>query len=146
MLSICNAGKDSWESLGKQDQTSQSYRKSTLNIHWKDWCWSWSSNTWSWSSNSDANSWLIRKDPDAGKDWRQEEKRATEDETVGWHHQFNGYQLGRTLGDGEGPEGLVCCRPWGREELDTTWRLNNHNLKDPEMAEQPWGERTKQEA
>ena len=46
--------------------------------------------------------WLIGKDPDAGKDWRQEEMRATEDEMLGWHHQFNGHELGQTLGDGEG--------------------------------------------
>ena len=46
MLLNCSVGEDSWESLGLQgDQTSQSYRKSTLNIHWKDWCWSWSYNT-----------------------------------------------------------------------------------------------------
>ena len=45
MLSNCGAGKDSWESLGLWDQTSQSQRKLTLNIHWKDWCWSWSCNT-----------------------------------------------------------------------------------------------------
>ena len=45
MLSICGAGEDSWESCGLWDQTSQSWRKPTLNIHWKDWCWSWSSNT-----------------------------------------------------------------------------------------------------
>ena len=79
-------GEDSWESLGLQeDQTSQSWRKSTLNIHWKDWCWSWSSNNWP----PDWKSQLIRKDPDAGKDWRQEEKGTTEDEMVGWHHQLN---------------------------------------------------------
>ena len=47
----------------------------------------------------DVNSWLIGKDPDAGKDWRQKEKRAMEDETVGWHHQFNGHKLGQTLRD-----------------------------------------------
>ena len=53
-------------------------RRSVLNIHWKDWCWSWNSNTLS----SDAKNWLIGKDPDAGKDWRQEEKGTTEDEMV----------------------------------------------------------------
>ena len=49
----------------------------------------------------DAKSWLIRKDPDAGKGWGQEEKRATEDEMAGWHHQFNGHEFGQTPGDGE---------------------------------------------
>ena len=51
--------------------------------------------------------WL--EDPDAGKDWRQKEKRATEDEIVGWHHWFNGHELGRTPGNGEGQGGLVYC-------------------------------------
>ena len=57
---------------------------------------------------SDAKKWFTGKDPDAGKDWRQK-KRVTEDEMVGWHHQFNGHELGQTLGDGEGQEGLVWC-------------------------------------
>ena len=74
-----------------------------------------------------ANSWLIGKDPNAGKDWRQREKRATEDEMVGWHHRFNGHELGQTPGDGEGQGSPPCCSPWGREELDTTWWLNNTN-------------------
>ena len=52
----------------------------------------------------------------------------TEDEVVGRHHQFNGHELGRTLGDGEGQRSLACCSPWGREELDTTWLLNNDNM------------------
>ena len=62
-------------------------RKSVLNIHWTDWCWSWNSNTFP----PDAKNWLIEKDPDAGRDWRQEEKGRTEDEMVGWHHRFDGY-------------------------------------------------------
>ena len=65
----------------------------------------------------DAKSWLISKDPDAGKDWRQE-KETTEDEMVGWHHRFNGHGFG----DGQGS--LACCSPWGCKELDTTERLN----------------------
>ena len=64
----------------KGDQTSQSWRKPSLNIHWKDWCWSLSSNTF-WPP--DAKSQLTGKDPDAGKDWGQEEKGLTEDEMVG---------------------------------------------------------------
>ena len=51
----------------------------------------------------------------------QEEKGATEDETVGWHHQCNGHELGQTPGDGEGQGGLAYCSPWGLEELDITW-------------------------
>ena len=51
----------------------------------------------------------------------------TEDEMVGWHHRFNGHELGRTLGDGDGQGGLACCSPWGHEESDLTWHLNSNN-------------------
>ena len=53
-------------------------------------------------SPSDAKSWLIRKDLDAGKDWRQEEKGMTEDEMVGWHHQLNGPEFEQAPGVGAG--------------------------------------------
>ena len=49
----------------------------------------------------------------------------TEDETVGWHHQLDACELGQAPGDGEGQASLACCRPWGRKELETTWRLNS---------------------
>ena len=62
--------------------------------------------------------------PDAGKDRRKEEKGTTEDETVGWHHQLNGYEFEQALGDGEGQRSLVCCSPWGRKESDMTEPLN----------------------
>ena len=68
----------------------------------------------------DAKSWLIGKDPDAGQDWRQEEKRATEDKMVRWHHQLNRHEFKQTQGDSEGQGSLECCSPWGREESDTT--------------------------
>ena len=58
-------------------------------------------------------SWLIGEDPDAGKDWRQEEKGMTEDEMAEWHHWFNGHEFERTLGDGEGQGNLACCSRWG---------------------------------
>jgi len=67
----------------------------------------------------DSKSWVIGKDPHAGKDWRQEEKGMTEDEMVGWHHWFNGHAFEQALGDGEGQGSLVCCSPWGRK--DWTW-------------------------
>ena len=73
----------------------------------------------------DAMSWLTGKDLDARKDWRWEEKGTTEDEMVGWHHQFNGHEFGQTPGDSEGQESLVCCSPWYREKSDMTWSLNN---------------------
>ena len=72
----------------------------------------------------DAKSWLIWKDPDAGKDWGQEEKGMTEDEMAGWHHQLDGHGFGWTLGICEGQGALACCGSWGRKELDTTEQLN----------------------
>ena len=68
----------------------------------------------------DAKSWLIGKDPDAGKDWEQEEKRMAENEMVGWHHQLSGHEFGWTPGVGDGQGGLACCGSWGRKESDTT--------------------------
>ena len=73
----------------------------------------------------DAKSWLIGKDPDAGKDWRWEEKRKTEDEVVGWHHRLNGHEFEQAPVDSEGQGSLVCCSPWGRKESDMTEQLNN---------------------
>ena len=66
---------------------------------------------------------FIWKDPDAGKDWRQE-KGTTEDEMAGWHHWLNGHEFGWTLGIGDGQGGLACCGPRGRKESDITERLN----------------------
>ena len=75
----------------------------------------------------DAKSRLIGKDPDAGKNWGQEEKGMTEDEMVGWHHSLTEHEFEQTLGDSERQESLVCCSPWGCKELDTTEWLNNKN-------------------
>ena len=72
----------------------------------------------------DEKSWLIWKDPDAGKELRQEEKGTTEDETVGWHHRLNGHEFEQAPGVGDGQGSLACCRPWGRKESDTTEWLN----------------------
>ena len=74
----------------------------------------------------DANNWLTGKDTDAGKEWRQKKKIETEDEMVGWHHWFNGQELGQTLGDGKGQGSLACCSPWGHKESNTTWQLKNN--------------------
>ena len=71
-----------------------------------------------------AKSWLIGKDPDAGKDWGQEEKGTTEDEMAGWHHWLNGRESGWTPGVGDGQGGLACCNSWGHKESDTTEWLN----------------------
>ena len=68
-------------------------------------------------------SWLIWKDPDAGKDWGQEKKGTTEDEMVGCHHLLNVHEFEWTVGVGDGQGGLVCYRPWGHKESDTTEQL-----------------------
>ena len=72
----------------------------------------------------DTKNWLIGKDPDAGEDWRWEEKGMTEDDMVGWHHWLNGHEFEWAPGVGDGQESLVCCSPWGHKELDTTQWLN----------------------
>ena len=72
----------------------------------------------------DAKNWLFGKDPDAGKDWRQEEKGLTEDEMVEWHHWLDGREFEQALGDGEGQGNLSCCSPWGCKESDMTEQLN----------------------
>ena len=80
----------------------------------------------------DAKNWLIGKDPDAAKDWRQEEKGTTDNKMIGWHHRLNGPEFEQGPGDGEGQGSLVCCSSWGHKELDMTEWLNNnkdHSLK-----------------
>ena len=72
----------------------------------------------------DAKNGLIGKDPDAGKDWRQEDKGTTEDEIVGWHHRLNGHEFEQTLGVGDEQGGLACCSLWGCKELNMTEWLN----------------------
>ena len=72
----------------------------------------------------DSKSWLIWKDPDAGKDWRQKEKGMSEDEIVDWLHQLDGHEFEKVLGVGDGQGSLVCCGPRDHKELDTTERLN----------------------
>ena len=68
----------------------------------------------------DSKNWLIGKDPDAGRDWREEEKGTTEDEMVGWHHQLNEHEFEQTPGDGKGQGGLACCSPWGCNQITKT--------------------------
>ena len=75
----------------------------------------------------DAKNWLIGKDPDAGKDWRQEEKGTTENEMVGWHHWLNGHGFEQTPEGSEGQGSLACCSPCGHKELDRTEWLNNND-------------------
>ena len=86
----------------------------------------------------DTKSWLLGKDPDAGKDWRQEEKGATEDVMVGWHHWLDEHEFEQTPGFGDGQENLACCSSWGLKELDTTERLNWKEWKFLESLIRLW--------
>ena len=70
---------------------------------------------------SDVKNWLLGKDSDVGKDWRQEEKGTTEDEMVGWHHQLDAYEFEQVLGVGDGQGSLACSSPWGCKELRQDW-------------------------
>ena len=74
-------------------------------------------------------SWLIGKDPDTGKDWRQK-KEMTEEEMVGWHHWLDEHDFEQAPRDGEGPGNLACCSPWGNKESDMTKQLKNNNSKE----------------
>ena len=82
----------------------------------------------------DVKSWLIWKDPDAGKDWGQEEKRMTEDKMVGWHHWLDGHGFGWTPGVGDGQGGLACCGSWGHR-VGHDWAT--------ELSWTEWGRKTK---
>ena len=72
----------------------------------------------------DVKKWLIGKDSDAGKDWRQEEKGTMENKMVGWHHRLDGPEFEQAPGVGDGQGSLACCSPWGHKELDMTEWLN----------------------
>ena len=121
MLLNCGARGNSWESLGLQgDPPSPSKgSQSWLFIGRTD---AETETPTLWPP--DAKSWLIWKDPDAGKDWRQEEKGMTEDEMVGWHHWLKGHEFEKTPGVGDGQGCLACRSSCGCKESDTTKWLN----------------------
>ena len=99
---VNSKGNQSWILIGRTDAEAE-----TL-IFW----------------SPDAKNQLSGKDPDAGKDWRWEEKGTREDEMVAWHHQCNGHEFEQALGVGDGQGGLVCCSPWGHKESDIAEWLN----------------------
>ena len=95
-------------------------KESVLNIHWKEWCWSWSSNIWAtWCE--ELTHW---KGPRCWERGGQEEKGMTEDEMVIWHHWLNGHEFEQAPGVDDGQGGLVCCGSRDHKESDTTERLN----------------------
>ena len=124
MLLNCHIGKGSWEFLGQQEIKPVNPKRNQ---------------SWIFTGRTDAEApiisppdvknWLIRKDPDVGKDWRQEEKGTTEDEMAGWHYRLNGHQFEQAQGVGDRQGSLVCCSPWGHKELDMTEQLNWTELK-----------------
>ena len=118
MLLNWGVGEDSWETCGLpgiQQVTPKANQ------------------TWTFTAKTDAEApifwppaakdWLIGKEPDAGEDWRQEEKGTTEDEMVGWHQWLDGHEPEQARGVGDGQRSLVCCSPWGPNGADTE-RLN----------------------
>ena len=95
MLLSCGVREDAWESLDSKEIKPVNPK-----------------GIQSWIvCPTDAKTWFTGKDPDAGKDWKQEEKGMTEDEMVGWHHWFNGHELEQAPGVGDGQGSLVCCSP-----------------------------------
>ena len=84
----------------------------------------------------DVKNWLIGKDPDAVKHWRQEEKGTTEDEMVGWHHQLDGHEFEQALGIGDWQGSLACHSPWGHIESDMTERLKWTNIIPKQLVKQ----------
>ena len=86
----------------------------------------------------DVKSWLIGKDPDAGRDWGQEDKGMTEDEMAGWHHQLNGHEFEWTPGVGDGQGSLACCSPWAHKESDMTEWLNWTDIQVFKALTQVW--------
>ena len=90
----------------------------------------------------DAKNWLTGKDPDAGKDWGQEEKGMIEDEMVGWHHWLDGHEFEQALGIGDGQETLACWSPWGRKESDMTeeltWQQVSYSFFNIQWKKEKW--------
>ena len=129
MLLNCGA-EESWESLGLQgDQTSQFSRKSTLNTHWRDWCWSWAPKPWP----PNVKSWLTGNNPDAWNDWRQKEKGVTENEMIGWYHWCNQWTWT-----------WANYQRWGRIEILgvlqslRSWTVRYHMVTEQYLLQYTW--------
>ena len=119
MLLNCGIGEDSWESFRLQgDQTSQSWRKSVLKVHWKDWCWSSNTlTTWCKELTHSRRPWCWERLKAGGEG--DDRGRA-----VGWHHWLDRHEFEQASGVGDRQGSLVCYSPWGRKETYTTEWLN----------------------
>ena len=131
MLLNCGAGEDSWDPLDckgiqpvhpKGDQSWVFIGRTNADAEAPILC------------ITDALNWLLGKDPDARKDWRQEEQGTTQDDMVGWHHWLDGHEFEQALGVGDGLGSLVCCSQGGCKESDTTKWLNWTEAALSEMA------------
>ena len=105
---VNSKGNQSWIFFGRTDNEAETP------MHWPP----------------DGKNWLIGKDFDAGKDWKQEEKGTTEDEMVGWHHRLDGREFEQAPGVGDGQGSLACCSPWGHKVSDMNEQLNWIELRD----------------
>ena len=122
----------------QRDENSQSQRKSSLNIHWKDWCWNWSSNnlaTW-WEELTHF------KRPWCRERLRAEEKAKTEDELPSWHHRLSGHESEQTPWDSKEQQTLACCSSWVTKSQTrlTTWATTTQhsNISLQNMGVYPW--------
>ena len=123
MLLNCGVGKDSWESLGLQeDSTSPSLRKSALSVHWKDRCWSWNPDTWA--------TWC-KELTHLKRPWCWERLRGEgKGDDRGWDCWMASLTQGTWVWVGDGQGGLACCSPWGHKKSDMTEGLNWTELKE----------------
>ena len=120
MLLNCGAGEDSWESLGLKEIQPVHLKETSPGCSWKDWSWSWNSNTLA-PSYKELTHW---KRPWFERGWGQEETGTTEDEMAGWHLWLHAHEFEWTLGVGDGQGCLACCDSWDCKDLDITERLN----------------------
>ena len=129
MLLKCGVGEDSWESLGLKEIQPVNPKG---NQYWIGRIDAEAESPILWPP--DMKNWLIGKDPDAGKDWKQEEKGTAEDEMVAWHHQLNGHEIKQAPEVGEGQGSLECRSPWGHRvrhnwETEQNWATENKSSK-----------------
>ena len=137
MLLNCGVGEDSWDSLGLQgDPPSPFWRRSTLDFFGRSDAKAETPILWP----PHVKSWLMGKDPDADRDWGQEEKGMTEDEMAGWHHRLHGHEFEWTRGVGDGQGSLACCSPQGTKSQMwlSNWAPGQCNLKEEQLPIWPF--------